>query len=538
LLCAAVLFASSAAQAFLHLRDVSDLGHLQHITGVWMALAQYGNAGVLYPPLQADGWYAGTRYMPLCVGVIAVLEPLTADYLLAAKLMSLGSMAVLLTGVFIAVRRTTGRTLDAVVFTGLLLALPEATLALLIPHADALAAAFALAGLLVIGPVAEKNQSRSRLSLGISTLFFAASFMTKFSSLAGVAAAAAFWLRRDRNGAGKLLLAWMVLTAAGLALIQHVSDGRFLENLHCLGSGGMNRDSLRLGLARFVVALERTPLAGILIVLALFVVLRRSQSQGLALWDWYFLAAAVITGVILTSPGTNPNHLLELEVAAVLVIAQLLAAPVPGAKPAPSPRLELAARLLVLAVALGGVAQQLRDLHNPQESDYVSGTTVREALPAGARIFAEDATVPVLLGQRPLMLDAFAFRILVEAGRIDDRPLAERISRREFDVLVLMDRVDQVNSRLYPRDHFGEHITNAMRQAYRFDRRVGPYYLFVPEGGKTRNALNIAIANVPDAPPSPSSTHLPPPHFLRDTSPRSADTVPHHPTARSRPIAP
>jgi hypothetical protein len=122
LACAVGILVASLARAIVHLRDLTGI---QHIAGIWMALAQYANSGVLYPPLEADGLYAGTRYMPLCFGLIAVLAKVVGDYVIAAKLMALASMMALLAGVFAAVRQITCRSLDAIVLTGLVLASPE-----------------------------------------------------------------------------------------------------------------------------------------------------------------------------------------------------------------------------------------------------------------------------------------------------------------------------------------------------------------------------------------------------------------------------
>jgi hypothetical protein len=286
-------------------------------------------------------------------------------------------------------------------------------------------------------------------------------------------------LRRDRKRAVGLLLSWCVLGAVGLALLQHFSDGRFFENFRSLGSGGMNFDSIRIGPARVAFALGQTLPFGVLLPLAVVAVVWRGREQGFSLWDWYFVCTAAVTVVIFTSPGTGVNHLLELEVAAVLAIAQFLASQTDASAPART-FLEPMTRLIVLAVLLAGRFELVREGRSPESPAAVPGSAVVEALPARTRILAEDATVPVLLGQRPVVMDPFAFRVLAERGRVDDRPLAERIARREFDVLVLMGRVDQPGESLCPRFHFGSRVTAAMQQAYRFDRQVGPYYLFVP----------------------------------------------------------
>jgi hypothetical protein len=308
---------------------------------------------------------------------------------------------------------------------------------------------------------------------------FAAALMTKFSAVAGPAAAAAFLLPRDRRCAVALLVPWFVLSAAGLALLEHASDGHFLDNFRSLGSGGMTLDSIRIGPSRVAFALGQALPFSALFAVAMFAVLRPGREGRFGLWDWYFLATGGITLVIFTSPGTGLNHLLELEVAAVLAVAPLLARRT-GDAPA-----NALARLFVFAVLASGVYEVA---HEPASPASISGRAVVEAIPSGASILAEDATVPVLLGQRPVVMDAFAYRVLAERGRVDARALPDRIARREFDVLVLMGRVDRPGESLCPRFHFGPRVTAVMQEAYRFDREVGPYYLFVPDDRKRLSA--------------------------------------------------
>ena len=102
---AIAILGDALGHVIVHLRDLSAI---THISGIWMALAQSLRDGVLYPPLQQDGYYAGTRYMPLYFTSIALLETLTGDYLLAAKLASLLAMVGLLAAVFAATWRIGG----------------------------------------------------------------------------------------------------------------------------------------------------------------------------------------------------------------------------------------------------------------------------------------------------------------------------------------------------------------------------------------------------------------------------------------------
>src|SRR5262249_47734339 len=135
---AVALLTAGTARAVVHLHDLSGISH---IAGIWVTLAQYANGGVLYPPLEADGVYAGTRYMPLLFGLVAGLARVAGDYLAAVKLSALLLVGLLLAGVFVAGRRITGRASSGLVLAGLVLAFPEGVGALLSPHSDALAAA-------------------------------------------------------------------------------------------------------------------------------------------------------------------------------------------------------------------------------------------------------------------------------------------------------------------------------------------------------------------------------------------------------------
>ena len=63
-------------------------------------------------------------------------------------------------------------------------------------------------------------------------------------------------------------------------------------------------------------------------------------------------------------------------------------------------------------------------------------------------MLTDDAAPVVLLGQRPVVMDPFSFKVLVESGKIDARPLVERIDRQEFNALVLERRIEDPNDRL------------------------------------------------------------------------------------------
>jgi hypothetical protein len=456
----------------LGLFHLDDLYTAHYVPGIWMALAKYVNSGMLYPPLQEAGFYGGTRYTPLFFTLTAGLARVAPDYLVAAKLAALLSMVVLVGGVAAAIRQMSGRWQE-VPLAALLLAIPQGLNAVLMPLADALSAGLSVWGLVVLGA----QPTRHRLVW--SALLFVLAILTKFSSLAGPAAAFGFLLLRDRKLCGRLVLACLVLGLLALGLIEFLSQDRFLVNLRALGGGGSDWSSALSAPAVMFGAIGRSGgFKVVLPVLAAALVVRAGNHRW-TLWDWYFLTAVLSTLVIYTSRGTAENHLLEMEAAGVLLLARIVSSPTvaTGLERLLQPLL-CAAALIVLLL---GVYPHRVVWGHSEADGVISKRQVEDAIPPDARLLAEAPTIPVLRDQRPVVLDAFNFEILARTGKIDDDALAERIRRKEFDVLILLARIDQPRESLCPESHFGPRVTDAMLQSYRFDRKLGAYVLFVPQ---------------------------------------------------------
>jgi hypothetical protein len=474
---AIVVLADAFTQALTHLRDLS---RVNHVAGEWMALAQALRDRDFYPPLEQGGYYGGTRYVPVFFLLISGLVKVTGSYLVAAKLASFLSVAGLLGAVVAATRQVTGRTADGILLAAAVLAFPEGWRALLSPHADALAAALSVAGVAVCA-----RERPGNVRLACAALLFALAMGTKFSSVAGPAAACVTVFHRDRRAGLLLATLTAALTVAGLVTINSLSDGRFLENARALASGGMSAESLPVGPIRLAHALKYSSsiawVVPLILPAAAFVLLRHARERRLAVWDWYLLFTWGTTALIFASPGTDLNHLLELEAASVLVLAVWLR---PG-DGTPHSATELVARALFAVALLLALARGADEWASGRAADAIPPSALAEALPDDGPLLSEDPTVPVLLGRRPVVLDAFAYRILAERGRIDSEQLAGRIRRREFAALVLLrnlhDPDDPLNARLIDM-HFGPQVTRAMAKAYRFDRKVGAYYVFRPRG--------------------------------------------------------
>ena len=257
-----------------------------------------------------------------------------------------------------------------------------------------------------------------------------------------------------------------------LGLINGLSQGRFIENLRALGGGGS-------GLGKAPGSTDpdgggHAHSLGFAVLLPLLVValLLRGCRLCWDLWDWYFLTALGFTLLVFTSLGTADNHLLELEATGVLFLARVVSAPV---SPTGLERPPLQASLLIagFVVMVPALLPHSGVWRAGEADSCISKQQVEQAIPGKHRLLAETPTIPALRGQRPVILDSFAFHVLASSGKIDDEVLARRIRRHEFDVLVMLGRTDMPGETFCPDTHLGPHVTKAILENYRFERTLG-----------------------------------------------------------------
>ena len=430
-----------------------------HITGIWVSLSQYLDQGWFYPPLESNGCYAGTRYMPVVFVTTSLIAPLTKSYLLAAKLTAVLWSLALLALVFISVRRIVGNRCEAFIMTIALLAMPEVREAIMAPHQEAPSITLTLAGLIIV------SRSITRRHILLASLLFAAAFLTKWSALAGVAGAFLYLIVRHRKEALWLACGTGVFIAIGLVFIQWTSGGRFLENFQALGSGGMTGDSILNAPHRMVYALTQDALSrSALFISALLNVMWRVSQRDVGLMDCYFVMSMASLQVILASPGTERNHMLEPEVASLLIVAGMA---------------RLVALRIVLLIVIGiGISVVISK--NPADGIPMSESDVRRCFRDDSNVLSEDASVPILLGQRPVVMDAFAYRLMAEKGIVDPKVLAERIKNHEFDAIVFRFHPERPGA-LCPRFHFGPLVTDAILRYYHDTSDVGPWSVYTPK---------------------------------------------------------
>ena len=486
--CLSLVAVIAIIRAAIHVRTcwITD-AEIDHPAGVMIAMAADLTRGLFYRPLFGAAGYGGTRYFPLYFVLHALLLKAGVPVILGAYLISFVSMVFLLAGVFCLLERMGAERWLAAACAGTLLASVAAQYAVVSPHADILASALNVWGLVII--VGPKCSSRRTL---LAAVFFVLAWSAKFTTCFGVVAAV-LWLVNVGQRRRALQLA--AVTTAGYILVVGAifvfSHGRAVEIFKACALGGTGWKRF-LGAPMFMEwnALHRDLnifLLGFFAVVALGVELLESPARCLKhLSTWLFIATAIITVAIFGSPGTNSNHLLDIQVASIVVLGYL-------AKPShPQIQRLLGIFALVLATLIpigrGGFAFVSKDSAGVVRS--VNGSRFRNVIALVTKtdkpILAENPIIPVLAGQSPYVLDPWMLSLLRKRIAHFEEPLMERLRSQAFGAVVLAEDPESDDGRdWYGRQHFGPGFTATLKENYRLLSVVDDQYVYVPIANPT-----------------------------------------------------
>jgi len=453
---------------------------LNHVSGVWMALADDLARGTLYRPIHApDGAFGGTRYFPLAFALHAGLLRARAPLLAAGYAASLAAGLLLAAGLFLLLRALGRGWLDAGAFAALAIAGFSGQHALAAVRGDLLPVALSALGLAAIARRA--GPRRVACAAGALALAFAA----KPTALAAALAAVLFLALR---GAMRSAAALAALVGAGavvaLLATDALSRGRFLAGLAAAATAGADARSLLRAPIRLAEALAADP-SGLVLALAAAAVLAlslpslaraarvRSGATDPRLLPALWLAAAWCGAlVVFATPGTGVNHLVELEAAS----AALLGVTAVGAG-----RAAAAARAAAPVAAAAGLVVALglwrADLGASRLAEL---RAVVAALPPGP-IVSEDPLVPLLAGGSPLVLDPFTLRLTAARAPEQVAPLAAALRRGAYPAVVLFEDLERpAAQRWYADGNVGLPLVTEIRHGYRRAARFGRYHLYLP----------------------------------------------------------
>ncbi len=254
---------------------------------------------------------------------------------------------------------------------------------------DLLPTGLALWGLVAV--VSADGNRYSHLKTVAASICFSLTIAAKVTSIFGIAAATIWLLMRGKfRQAAILCLSW-VACIIGVALVtQWASDGRAKAIFLMCANGGGGFARLLQGphlLLADVAAHDRTLLA--IWLLSMFVIAWTRQWTSLP--AILLLVATAGTILIYGSPGTHLNHLVDMNAAAILVIATL------SAKTRISHMPVLVAILLFVTLAAVGCWRQVVEIRRHNERGQMESALVDAgASTAHGPILSQDPLLPLL----------------------------------------------------------------------------------------------------------------------------------------------
>ena len=433
-------------------------GNLGQSSGVVIGQAMDLAAGVFYRPLVSDYGYGGTRYMPLPFVVIAPFIRAGLDPINTAIAITLLADVLLLSGIYVLLRRLgVDRSLA---WTGAVLVLSAGCgqYAATTVRGDLLPAALNVWGLAFA--VGEGRRARPVLA----GVFFVLAFTGKVVALYGAAACGLAMLLSGRwKDAVKLAGVVAVGMVVSVGLVNWASGGRFMENMRACASGGTTWAWVRefywrrlwgSGLGLDWTAMAWVGLAGLSVLRMRVGELRRAPF-------WALVITGVVTFGLFASPGVAYNVFLDLVVVSVVfIILQIAAGRVP-----------YVAGVVVLSVVMVVAIPYLVWKHGDKGMGRARAEATVLAIGRGpGPILCKPPMLAVYAGESPHVLDPWMFRHLAQRDEFEAR-LHGELKAGHFRAVVV-DDLGSEKAEEGAENQFGWAFVGAMEEGYAEAARV------------------------------------------------------------------
>lgn len=480
-LVSAAVVAGWIVLAALHLRDDYRISHVQ---GIWIAATASVLTGHVYPPIVDGEHYAGTRYMPLPLLLNALAATVFGDPAVGGKLLAAVLMAALLSLIVWVLRRNACPWPLAVTLAAVVVATDVGLQAGTTIGGDLLPVLLQVGALAVA--TSDHTRARLRLAGGLAGLAVA-SKLTGLWALFGIAT----WLALSSRwrSAGRFATAGAATAGAVLGTVQFLTGGGLFQHLLSFSVAGVHGVSAVVRAPNQVLFNVIGFAVGVVVLLPLAVagtvLASRWQQSAVHVSLGYALACLLVA---YTDIGTGANQLLDLVVLTVLAVGQLAGqVAVAGGAAARKVTLQIVSIAVCWAIGLDlvrTVGVDLRRTVSARRAGQAPGRAARlvaDLVGPNQRLFSEDPSIDVAAGRRPIVMDPFMLSRLDRSHPEWVDPLLTQIRERRFHVVALVVSLEDRHLDYWWSDfHFGPRVAEALRASYRFDRRVGRYFLYRP----------------------------------------------------------
>jgi hypothetical protein len=444
--------------------------YLTPTNGVWLALATDLKDGLFYRPLLSPLGYGGTRYFPLFFILYALLLKLGVPVLLSGYLLSAAAIALLLVGTQCLMRRLGAEPWLAACSAGAVLAAGSVQLSLLSIHDDGLACALNICGLATIS---HPRLTRSRILL--ASILFTLAWSTKVTTAFGFAAAFLWLMFAGFSGKAWELAAETACGYFGVAAgMFFASHGRIVTIFKACAAAGTSPIRTLLGPFHLLSVAVRDDPGLLLFFFVALIILPNRSARSLPVL--FFITTIAVTAFIFGSPGTSWNHLLDLQVASVIVIAAWLADKGPPVLKQVG-TYSFALATLLAAIPVVHLLQAEDRIYPPRRFERAIALIGHAQKP----ILGENPLLPVLAGQRPYVMDPFMFRVVRQHIPNLADTLFEGLRKQEFSAVVLTkDAQTEAGRSWYQNDIFGPGFLAALSERYRVASVLDDQYIYLP----------------------------------------------------------
>lgn len=469
--------------------------NVNHVSGAWVALSHWATQGVYYPPLEAEGYFGGTRFGPLAIALQAGAHALFDDALVGPKLLHLLYMLALCSGLWVLLRpmKLPGH-------LRLLLAVaPIATTigwtaGLTIRH-DALATALQVWALAVL----VRRDGVTALGVVLASVLTALAVLSKVSALWGASVCFFYLLAIAPKRLLIFIPVWWVTVIGGLLLAEWASGGGFSENMrHCLFPNDAmadpkNANPVLTSCYKLIAMTVTEPVVLLTMLLTLLTAWggrNRAPHVSIA-----FVMVMLMSMYLLSKAGIDSNHLIDMVAVGCLGAGLWFSARTEAdAQPGRAYNAVVYALLVccVMMVVMPPrhnahwgtryrhIAQSLADVTGVKPK-ATAEQLVREQLDPDEKIISFNPLVPVLLGQDPIVSDSWMLRIHFANHPDSEDRFIQRIKEQAFDAFVF-DIFAGPELDFHPQ-HFGHRTLEAVRTYYE-PEEVKAYTVFRPKERK------------------------------------------------------
>ena len=463
-------FVAAASFAFVAIAHLSDRAFITYQAGSRMGLALYAREGILYPPLFHEGFYGGTRMMPVPILLHAGLSFVTGEFLGSGKLLTVLSYLALLAVTFQAMRSLGCSAARSAVLLGAVTVSAVGIWTSVTISYDPLSVALQLIALALIA------RGRGRAAIVMAGLLCALALFSKLSAIWGIGAIGVWLWSRNRRALGSFLGVYLAASGLGFLLIQLASGGRFWQNVVAFSSSGAGGD----GIGRIPSQLARmapiAPVFYVLLPLAVIELVLARRGKDITIYHVAVPFAAATLLIALTRSGAVFNHLLDLMILSAVLTARLW---MRWTRELPS-RVALVPIALMLAIVASYPALVAATEEASPELLRGDSRFLDRLVGPDDRILSEDASIPIARGQVPVVLDPFTLPTIGARDPEALTALVERLEHHGFDRVILLYPLNDAPEGWYTMQ-FGTRVADAIARNYTLvEGRNTSYYVYAP----------------------------------------------------------